>query len=217
MGVGIGVKKATDEDKTKIIGGSLATVRNSVGVTMFGGSGNFALNHPDVSSTILDFRNTTRIQLWQMVRRPEGGHEIKDGDWIQNIGADGKTIDTLSDDYNILFYNDRKAVTASPDTTTVTTTKPPATTTKPPETTTKPPDVTTCTGKFAQVRLKSSKAVIEFGPDGDVKLARSDDRTLMVQGNVQVDGDLHTTSLNVNDMDLDEYVQKLVKEILSDK
>ena len=101
--VGIGVKQAKDEDKTKIIGGSLVRVRDSTGVTMFGGSANYTLNHPDVSRTLLDFRNTTHIELWQMVRRPEGGHEIEDGNWIQNVGPDGHSIATLSDDFDILY------------------------------------------------------------------------------------------------------------------
>ena len=116
--VGIGVPTATDEDKTKILGGSLASVRNSVGITMFGGSGNFALNHPNISRTILDFRNTSHIELWQMVRRAEGGHEIKDGNWLHIVGTDGKTIDSLSKDYNIVYFNDQKSAIV-PDTTTV--------------------------------------------------------------------------------------------------
>ena len=54
----------------------------------------------------------------------------------------------------------------------------------------------------------------QFGPDGDVKLARSNPDELTVEGSVDVAGSLQVKNIKIGGMDLKELIQKLLKEHL---
>merc|ERR1712032_118416 len=77
-----------------------------------------------------------------------------------------------------------------------------------------PPPATKSPGSAKPVsgglRLRDSKASIALGPDGDVKLFRSQSDTLDIEADVEVAGELRSHSMKVDGMDLKEYVRKLI-------
>merc|ERR1712032_184296 len=82
-------------------------------------------------------------------------------------------------------------------------------------TTTKPlEDKKPAKGSTGGLRINSPKATIEFGPDGDVKLVRSNPDELTVEGSVDVSGSMQVKNIKIGGMDLKELIQKLVKEQL---
>ena len=65
--------------------------------------------------------------------------------------------------------------------------------------------------------MHESHAIVlcrQFGPDGDVKLVRSNPDELTVEGSVDVSGSMQVKNIKIGGMDLKELIQKLVKEQL---
>merc|ERR1712032_236316 len=74
------------------------------------------------------------------------------------------------------------------------------------------------TGDNAGLRLLSSKAVIEFGPEGDVKLFRSAPGSITIDAKETVfEGQVHAKTVTVGGVPIQQYVQQIVDQMLKEK
>lgn len=94
---------------------------------------------------------------------------------------------------------------------TTTSTMPPKTTsTMPPKPTTAKPNVPKSSG----LRIKSNRASIELGPNGDVKIQRTPDGKLSLDADVDIKGSVAATQVYVGGVALKEYIKMKVAEAL---